>query len=304
MASNRKDPAPGVSTAVFLGFNALGDTLCTTPVLRAFRRQHPQQRIVYVVQNANFCRILDGNPDVDLIVYSDALYLGGIEAATPEWVSRLPLVGDAPALLYRFDLRFVCTNAAAFEEHISVGFGRALDVDVASVRPVVVLDERDRRASRVVAPRPYVCLSVKSLSNPPRAEGEGGRKDWPSERWAALASLLLGRGYDVLALGSEADVFPDLPARVRRLHGLPIRVVAALLEGAACVVTVENGLAHLAAALDAPTVELYSDVVPLGWAKPRESTRCSLLYGDPHGFSLDEVAALVQQRTEMPSVCA
>jgi ADP-heptose:LPS heptosyltransferase len=289
---------------VFLGFNALGDTLCTTSVLRAFRRQHPDSRIVYVVQNANFCRILEGNPDVDLIVYSDALYLRGIEVATPEWVGRLPLVGDAPALLYRFDLRFVCTHAAAFQEHISVGFGRALGVDVASVRPTVVLDERDRRGARFVAPRPYVCLSVNSLSNPPREMGSGGRKDWPPERWAELASLLLARGYDVLALGSEADVFPELPAGVRRLHGLPIRVVAALIEGAACLVTVENGLAHLAAALDAPTVELYSDVVPLAWAEPRESTRCSLLYGDPHRFSVDEVAALVQRRMDMPIVCA
>jgi ADP-heptose:LPS heptosyltransferase len=284
-----------VETAIFLGWNALGDTLCTTPALRAFRRAHPRARVLYVVQNAEFCRILEGNRDVDLVLYSDALYVQGLAAATPEWVAGLPLALERPAHLLRFDLRFVCTHEGAFQEHISVGFARALGLQLDSLRPVVALDERDRRAARFVAPRPYVALSLSSISNPRRADGEG-RKDWPLERWAALCERLLARGFDVLALGSERDPRPALPAGVRLLHGLPIRVVAALIEGAACFVTLENGLAHLAAAFDAPTVELYSDVVPLAWARPAESTRLSLLYGDPRDFGVEQVDACVEER--------
>lgn len=285
-----------METAIFLGWNALGDTLCTTPVLRAFRRAHPRARVLYVVQNAEFCRILEGNPDVDLLLYSDALWVQGLAAATPEWLAGLPLALESPAHVLRLDLRLVCTHAAAFQEHISVGFGRALGLTLDSVRPCVRLDERDRRAARFVAPRPYVALSLHSLSNPRHADGTSGRKDWPLERWAGLAERLLARGFDVLALGAERDPRPALPRGVRVLYGLPIRVVAALIEGAACFVTVENGLAHLAAALDAPTVELYSDVVPLGWARPAESTRCSLLYGDPRTFSLEQVEGCLEER--------
>lgn len=293
-----------METAVFLGFNALGDTLCTTPALRGFRRRHPGRRIVYVVQNAPFCRVLDGNPDVDLVLYSESLYLGGPDVATSEWIAGLPLALEGPANLYRFDHRFICTSEAAFREHISVGFAKALGIAIDSIRPVVALDERDRKAAGLFQKRPYVVFSMHSLSNPPHPDGQGGRKDWPLERWAALAEIVQGKGFEVLALGSERDPRPALPPGVRMLYGLPIRVVAALIEGVACFVTVENGLAHLAAAFDVPTVELYSDVVPVEWARPAESTRCTLLYGDPRAVTLEEVAALVEQRLELARACA
>jgi hypothetical protein len=47
--------------AFFIGCNALGDTLCTTPALRAFRKANPDIFVSYVVQNATYCRALDGN---------------------------------------------------------------------------------------------------------------------------------------------------------------------------------------------------------------------------------------------------
>ena len=56
--------------AIFVGFNALGDTLCTTPVIRAYRRRYPRARISYIVQGAPYTRVLDANPDIDLVLYS------------------------------------------------------------------------------------------------------------------------------------------------------------------------------------------------------------------------------------------
>ena len=80
-----------VNKAVFLGVNALGDTLCTTPVIRAFRRANPGTAIVYLTQAAPFTRILDGNPDIDLLIYSERLYFNGIPDQTNAWLSLLPL---------------------------------------------------------------------------------------------------------------------------------------------------------------------------------------------------------------------
>src|SRR5580704_1499638 len=77
-------------TSVFLGYNALGDTLCTTPVLRAFRVLHPEHFIIYVVQNAPYCRVLDGNPDVDLVIYSEWLNQHGLTPFNQDWFDRLP----------------------------------------------------------------------------------------------------------------------------------------------------------------------------------------------------------------------
>lgn len=282
-----------VEKAVFLGFNALGDTLCTTPVIRAFRQRHPHAHLLYVVQGAEFCRILDGNPDIDLVLYSEGLYLRGWAAVNDAWLRALPLDLRGETLVYRFDLAAVCTSRAAFQRHIAQGFGRALGIEVASTRPVVVLRPQDHHAADVFIRRPYVVLSPTSVANPVGTDGRGA-KSWPDDRWRGLARAMTAGGYDVLCVGSEHDTPLDCPG-ARMLYGLPIRVVAALLARAACLVTIENGLAHLAAALDVPTVLLYSNIVPLAWARHPEFARCRVLYDDPREIRLDEVLGRVHE---------
>ncbi|MCC7342960.1 MAG: hypothetical protein IT170_17895, partial [Bryobacterales bacterium] len=67
-----------MSRAIFLSLNALGDTLCITPALRAFRKANPGVSVTVVAQAAPFTRVLDGNPDIDLLIYSERMYLNGI----------------------------------------------------------------------------------------------------------------------------------------------------------------------------------------------------------------------------------
>ena len=81
------------------------------------------------------------------------------------------------------------------------------------------------------------------------------------------------------------------------LYGLPIKVVAALLEKAACVVTLESGIGHLAYAVDARTVVIYSDMMPREWAQPADLSRFRILYGDPFETSVDQVFEAVQSIT-------
>lgn len=284
-----------MTKAVFLGVNALGDTLCTTPVIRAFRRANPGTAIVYVAQAAPFCRVLDGNPDIDLLIYSERLYHHGIPENTAAWIATLPLDLREQAQLYRLDLRLACTTMEAFRAHISKAFARLFDIETDSIRPLIFLTDEDRRAARLFAQRPYIVLSSHSVSNPDRPDGRGKRKDWPLERWQALATRLHALGdFEVYQIGSERDEAPALDG-VTRLYGLPVKVAAALLERADCVVTVENGIGHLCAAVDAPTVLIYSDLMPIEWAGPAESTLTRVLYGDPFELSCDAVIAAVRE---------
>lgn len=267
--------------AVFLGLNALGDTLCTTPAIRAFRLLNPDTAIIYVTQAANFCRVLDHNPDIDLVLYNERMYFHGIPEKTNEWLCTLPIDLREGAMLYRLDLRHVCTSPDVFRQHISKAFARIVGVETQSVRPVLHLTELERRAARVFASRPYVVFSLHSVSNPERPDGKGRKKDWPAERWQELARRLHAEGeFDILLVGAERDPWIEIP-HARRLYGLPIRIVAALVEQAACLVTVENGLGHLGAALDAPMAVIYSDMMPVEWAGPAEASNCQILYGDP-----------------------
>lgn len=281
---------------VFIGHNALGDTLCTTPVLHAFRRLHPDAFIIYVVQNAGFCRILDGNPDIDLVLYNEWMYLHGMTRYSPEWLASLPLDLQEQAMMYHFDICLVCSKLESFHEHISIGFSKLLNVPIDSIRPRVIVREEERKLARRFTPRPYVLLGMHSVSNPARPDGQsGGIKDWPVDSWGEIARDVRDMGdFDVIAIGSEKDPQKQLPY-VRNLYGLPIKVVAALIEGASSFITVESGLAHLAAGVDASTVLIYPSTLPLGWANPAESTRTRVFYGDPLELSPDKVSTAIER---------
>ena len=278
--------------AFFIGCNALGDTLCSTPAVRAFRRANPDVFIAYIAQNATYCRVLDSNPDIDLVIYNEYLWLHGMEGFSIDWFHSLPVDIEETSLLYHFDMNAVCSTEKSFHQHIAKGLAETVGIPIQSVRPIVRITDEERRTARLLAPRPYVIFSRHSNANPRFPDGSGA-KDWPDENWRKLAESLQRRGLDVVSVGAETDSRFESP-HARDLHGLPIKTLAALLEGASCLVTLENGIAHLAAAVDVPMVELYSKIVPLEWAYPAEMTHREVIYEAPKSVSYDRVTNAVQ----------
>jgi ADP-heptose:LPS heptosyltransferase len=277
--------------AIFIGFNALGDTLCTTPVIRAFRRLHPDAHVTSIVQAVPFTRVLDDNPDIDLQLYSEFLSGYGMTRFSMDWLYSQPLDFSRPSTMYHFDINQVCTTWEAFESHIAAGFARLVQIPIDSVRPIVRIRPEERALAASLVRRPYAVLSMHSNANPRRENAEGRVKDWPFDRWQAVCREIRRQGIeDIVAVGSEFDQRQPSPMW-RSLCGLPIKVVAALLESAAVVITLENGIGHLAHAVDAPMVMIYSDIVPLGWANPVEASRAHVLYSDPRKTAVDDVIA-------------
>jgi heptosyltransferase-1 len=88
-------------------------------------------------------------------------------------------------------------------------------------------------------------------------------KRWPMSFWSSLAKQVVDAGYQVLlpagnddeksfaeTLASEAD-------SIKVLAGKSLSEIAAVIKAVSGVVSVDTGLAHLAAALEVPTVALY-----------------------------------------------
>ncbi len=94
-------------------------------------------------------------------------------------------------------------------------------------------------------------------------------KHWPKPYWINLVRELVTRGLrPVLPWGDSAehkrafDIAETVPGAVV-LPRLPLGRLASVLAHAKAVIGVDTGLVHLAAALDVPTVALYTDTSPL-----------------------------------------
>jgi len=104
--------------------------------------------------------------------------------------------------------------------------------------------------------------------------GSGGAvKLWRSEAWATCASVLItwlttASPARILLTGSPGErslveeVARGIPGGATLVTDATVGQLAALLERATCVLTVDNGPGHLAVAQDAPSVHLFGPTDP------------------------------------------
>lgn len=100
---------------------------------------------------------------------------------------------------------------------------------------------------------------------------------WPPDRFAAVAAGLAAAGHRVVVTGSVEEA--GLAGDVARAAGLPAEVVlagriglgdlAALVAGAALVVSGDTGVGHLATAYGTPSVLLFGPTPPRRWGPPQ-----------------------------------
>jgi ADP-heptose:LPS heptosyltransferase len=129
-----------------------------------------------------------------------------------------------------------------------------------------------------------------------------GSRRWPARRFAAVARVLSAAGHPVVITGTTGE--RSLAQEVARLAGLPPRSVlagrtglaglAALVAGAALVISNDTGTAHLAVAFGTPSVTLFGPVSPRLWGPPAGLPRHVALWagtggrpGDAHGSAPD-----------------
>lgn len=105
--------------------------------------------------------------------------------------------------------------------------------------------------------------------------GSGGeRKNWPVERWLALATALAPR--PLVVLGGEADARVMEAFRAARLpharqaEHLPLPRVGALLAASDLYIGHDSGISHLAAVAGAACLLLFGPTDPDIWAPPHD----------------------------------
>lgn len=252
----------------------LGDLLVAVPALKGLKRTFTHHRLVLAAP-AWLSPIVDLIEDVDELLPTPGLHepirakLGEYDIAVnlhgkgPESLERINALGARVRIAYRgpghdsgppwrTDMRERARWAALVSECGAVVNPDDVTIRVPSQRPPV--------AGAAVL---HVGAAYPS-------------RHWPAERFAVVARSLHAAGYSVVLTGGRDDV-----ARAREVDELAAGAVhsvlagscdlsdfAALVAGAAVVVSVDTGAAHLASAYGVPSVIIFGPSSSEQWGPP------------------------------------
>ena len=126
------------------------------------------------------------------------------------------------------------------------------------------------------------------------------QKEWPAADWIVLGRTIAAQGLEmVLPWGTEAErmrsetIAAALPG-ARVPDRAPLDEVARLIAGANCVVGVDTGLLHLAAALGVPSVAIFAGSNP-SLTGPVGSGPLAILGTQGRPPAVDEVVEALQR---------
>ncbi len=139
---------------------------------------------------------------------------------------------------------------------------------------------------------PYVCIHPGAASS----------RAWPAEAFAAVADDCAQAGYDIAITGTQAEVgiahavTKRMKNRAVVLSGrTSLGALAVLLQRAALYVGNDTGAAHLAAAVGAPSVVVFSTSDPGRWAVSDKQMHRIVLPGQAR---VPEVIRLVREQLQ------
>ncbi|RLV55497.1 glycosyltransferase family 9 protein [Aeromicrobium phragmitis] len=251
----------------------LGDLLVAVPALRALRRAFPEHRIVYAAQGWLEPVVrLTGSVDEHLHVHGldepIPLPPGVVDVAVNLHGNGAESRGRLEALEPR---RRIGHQAPGWEGpewvlgiHERERWCRLLQGHGIDAHP------GDFRLDPPAAANPVPDAAVVHVG------AAYGSRLWPLDRFAAVARELRDAGHPVVFTGSEGERPRALEAARRAgfeestvvAGTLGLGEFAAVVAGAAVVVAVDTGAAHLASAYGRPSVVIFGPAPPSEWGPP------------------------------------
>lgn len=276
-----------MSDILFIKTSSLGDVIHHMPALTEARRQCPQARFSWVVEEA-FAPLVRIHPEVSAVIPIASRRWRGTPLAPSTWGD---LAGFARALRARSYDEVIDTQGLLRSAVVArLARGRRHGYDASSIREPAAawfydIKHRVRRGLHAITRNRM--LTGLALGYVPHGAPDFGlsrnairqtsaapygilfhataraEKEWPEAAWIALGRILAARGGSLLLpWGTEAEqvrskrIAAQL-ANARVPERQPLDRMAALIAGASFVIGVDTGLIHLAAALGVPLVAVF-----------------------------------------------
>lgn len=237
--------------ALLFGPLSLGDDLLCTAVLREARLRGTP----FAMMTAR-PELFAGNSDLERLLPIDDYYVAGLRrlgtrVVQPYYVRGAPADSRRDLLPTRHIIAEMCQLAGLS--------------GVVSLRPYLTLTEAERRRGRRFDRQ----IAIQST-------GLGAAIPYPAKEWGAArfgeTAHLLQADFKLVQLGSPSD--PALAVDLDLRGRTTIREAAAVLAESSCFLGLEGFLAHLARAVDCPSVVVFG-----GRARPE-------IFGYPGNINL------------------
>ena len=288
---------------------ALGDLMCLMPALEAISRRHPGASIE-LMSRFELARLAAGRTVVARAHSIDARELAAL------FSDETPVDPDARRFFADFDRiysffawgdpRFRARLAAATDAdvsfhpflpdddaHVSTAYLRAIDATASPTDSHLEPTPDDLAAAARALDQSNVDSSHLVVIFP----GSGNpAKNWPADKFAALASTLSKRASVAVILGpAESSLEPIFRERgVPALKDLDLPTVAAIARLAVAFVGNDSGVSHLAAAVGTPGLAIFGPTDPARW-RPLGS-RIDILRRNPiDSIEVEEVAVALSK---------
>jgi ADP-heptose:LPS heptosyltransferase len=259
---------------------ALGDLMCLMPALEAISRRHPGASIE-LMSRFELARLAAGRTVVAHAHSIDARELVALFSdETPVDPGARRFFADFDRIYSFFawgDQRFRARLAASTdadvsfhpfrpdgEGHTSEAYLRAIDATASPTDSRLEPTPDDLAAAARALDRSNIDSSHLVVVFP----GSGNpAKNWPADKFAALASSLSKRTGVAVILGpAESSLEPVFRERgVAMLKDLDLPTVAAIARLAAAFVGNDSGVSHLAAAVGTPGLAIFGPTDPARW---------------------------------------
>jgi heptosyltransferase-3 len=284
---------------------ALGDLLCLAPTMAAIARRHPNAELElmaraeladFAVGRLSIIRAhsidqrevallfresadADGDPARKLFGAFERIY--SFFSADDALFRRALATASAPAetTFHPFRPRGAGHVAAAYLNDVT----GASELEAVSINFMPRdLEAASRAISGIAEPKKFAAIFPGSGSL---------AKNWPLEKFCALADHLNEENRAVFILGPAEDAIDDALGGRAVIKNQPLGTVAALARMASAFVGNDSGVSHLAAAAGTPGVVLFGPCDPLRW---RPLGRVTVLHREPiDSIEVAEVIAAV-----------
>jgi len=253
--------------ALFESINLIGDALYISPALRQWIMK--QEHEIYLT-------ILTLND------HTAPLYPGMVRDMMPEEetssrkIRSMSVVFDVPETEH-FDFRWKFDVSEAFKlsdqkkQHLAKSYADLLGVEIpatyAALKPIFI--PRDPIWPNLDLPiKDAVLVSMFSASCTSRDKKTPGlppNKMLPWDKWRMMLLELRKQypAYPIRVLGAPEDKIPDeldelcVQNGIEPMFGIPLNELALIMRNAKLLVTIDNGMSHLAASQETPTFLMY-----------------------------------------------